>query len=153
MIAIISLHFAQVNVYMLDLANHETFSVRQGSQPRPTPLLCELFICDLEAWLMDVDLAPCSLSFPFRIYQPVDVSWLPSCSFSTSCTWSTPSQDTTLYCQPLWSLWTYWKLNSELSSTRKSVTTDGCHFRRQSASNNVWSICLSLEQLIWKANN
>lgn len=39
------------------------------------PSIKELSICDFKAWLMDADLAPCSLSLPFRIYQPRDVSW------------------------------------------------------------------------------
>lgn len=39
------------------------------------PSVAELPICDFKAWLMDADLAPCSLSVPFSIYQPRDVSW------------------------------------------------------------------------------
>lgn len=39
------------------------------------PSVVELSICDFKAWLMDADLAPCSLSVPFSIYQPRDVSW------------------------------------------------------------------------------
>lgn len=42
---------------------------------RNDPSIRELSICDFKAWLMDADLAPCSLSLPFRIYQPRDVSW------------------------------------------------------------------------------
>lgn len=38
------------------------------------PSVVELAICDFKAWLMDADLAPCSLSVPFSIYQPRDVS-------------------------------------------------------------------------------
>lgn len=40
----------------------------------------ELPICDFKAHLMDADLAPCSLSGPFRIYQLRDVSWFGSLS-------------------------------------------------------------------------
>lgn len=39
------------------------------------PSVVELSICDFKPWLMDADLAPCSLSVPFSIYQPRDVSW------------------------------------------------------------------------------
>lgn len=48
----------------------------------------------VKAWLMDTDLVPCSLSLPFTIYQPRNVSWFtphprPS---PTSCMQSTASQ-------------------------------------------------------------
>lgn len=49
------------------------------------PSVVELPICDFKAWLMDADLAPCSLSVPFSIYQPRDVSWFTPCPSSTSC--------------------------------------------------------------------
>lgn len=39
------------------------------------PSVVELSICDFKAWLMDADLAPCSLLVPFSIYQRGDVSW------------------------------------------------------------------------------
>lgn len=38
------------------------------------PSFVELSVCDFKAWLMDADLALCSLSVPFSIYQPRDVS-------------------------------------------------------------------------------
>lgn len=44
------------------------------------PSVVELSVCDFEAWLMDADLAPCSLSVPFSIYQPRDVSWFTTLS-------------------------------------------------------------------------
>lgn len=112
-------------------------TMKQWVWERGVPSIVELFICDL-AWLMDVDLAPCSPPLPFGIYQPVDVSWLPSCPLSTSCIKSTTSQDAAAHFQLLRSSRTWWRPHSELSATRKSVATEGNHLRKQSASEAVW---------------
>lgn len=113
-------------------------TMKQWVWVRGVPPIVQLFTRDFEAWLMDVDLAPCSPPLPFGIYQPLDVSWLPSCPLSTSGIKSTTSQDTAAHFQLLWSSQTWWRLHSELSATGKSAATEGNHLRKQSASEAVW---------------